>query len=86
MTQIAVKVPEALLGAVDEAVADGMFASRSQAVRAGLETVLRARREDRLVLRYAEALRAVPETDRELAAARRLALSAIDDEPWDPSW
>lgn len=85
-TQIAVKLPDELLGELDRLVERGAFASRSQAVRAGLEAVVAAGRQAELTARYREAYARVPETEEELHDAARLARQAIEDEPWERWW
>lgn len=84
--QVAVKLPDELLASLDELVRDGTFASRSEAVRAGAEAVVAARRRADLELRYAAALERAPETAEEIAEAERLAIEAINDEPWERWW
>ncbi len=84
--QIAVKLPDDLVGALDRLVDEGSFASRSQAVRTGLETVIAGRRRDELDRRYLDAAIRLPETPDEMADATRLALDAIHDEPWERWW
>lgn len=86
MTQIAVKLPDEMLGEIDRLVDRGAFANRSQAVRAGLELVVAARRRQELDQRYRDAFDRVPETREELADATRSAIDAIDDEPWERWW
>jgi Arc/MetJ-type ribon-helix-helix transcriptional regulator len=84
--QIAVKLPDTLANDLDRLVARGDFENRSQAVREGLETVLAARERERLRERYRAVLAQHPETPRELADARRLAVESIEDEPWERWW
>lgn len=84
--QIAVKVPDELLGEVDRLVERGAFASRSQAIRSGLEAMVSSLHRRDLDQRYRDAFASLPETDDELADARRLAADAIRDEPWEPWW
>lgn len=86
MTQIAVKLPEHLVAAVDQLVADGAFASRSAAVRRGLEDMVDRQRRSRIDREFAEGFRRSPDTAQELADATRLAVGAIDDEPWVKWW
>lgn len=86
VTQIAVKLPDRLVRAVDALVADGRYPSRSSAVRAGLDLVLAQARDDAVEQAFAAGFARRPETDAELAEARRLAVEAIDDEPWEPWW
>lgn len=85
-TQIAVKLPEATLAVVDRLVAEGRFDSRSQAVRAGLDRILREARSAELDRAFAAGFARHPERDDELEDARRLAIDAIADEPWKPWW
>ena len=84
--QIAVKLPEEIVAQVDKLVFSGGFASRSQAVRRGLEMVVDAARSHELDRRYREAFAEQPETPTELAEAERLAAEAINEEPWVPWW
>ncbi|MEO6629871.1 MAG: ribbon-helix-helix domain-containing protein [Aquihabitans sp.] len=86
MTQIAVKLPEALVRELDELVAQGLFPSRSSAVRRALEIIVSVQRRDAIEEAYANGYREVPETESELAEARRLATQAIENEPWEKWW
>lgn len=49
------------LAAVDEAVASGRFASRSEALRAGLALLLRERREEQIQAAYRRGYAAAPQ-------------------------
>ena len=84
--QIAVKVPDDLLGEVDRLVEQGAFESRSQAIRSGLETMVAGRRRDEIGRAYREAMTRLPETDEEMADATRLAIESINEEPWERWW
>lgn len=84
--QVAVKLPDGLMGEVDRLVEGGEFASRSQAIRRGLEVLVAQRRRDELAEQYREAMAQHPETEAELAEAHRLAIDAIDEEPWERWW
>lgn len=84
--QIAIKLPDEMVGELDELVEGGAFESRSQAVRAGVEAVVADRRRKQLEQRYRDALARMPETEAELAEAGRLAADAIADEPWERWW
>jgi len=86
MTQIAVKLPDGLVRELDELVAQGLFPTRSSAVRRGVEIVVSGQRRDALDEAYANGYREVPESESELAEARRLATQAIDAEPWQKWW
>ncbi len=86
MTQIAVKLPDELVRELDELVAQGRFSSRSSAVRRAVEIIVTAQRREAVDEAYAKGYRHAPESDRELAEAKRLATQAIEDEPWDKWW
>ena len=86
MTQIAVKLPDALVRELDQLVAQGLFPSRSSAVRRAIEAIVAGQRRDSHERAYADGYRRVPESESELAEAKRLAKQAIDDEPWDKWW
>jgi Arc/MetJ-type ribon-helix-helix transcriptional regulator len=84
--QIAVKLPEELLEAVDGLVEAGRFDSRSEAVRAGLGILVRRSERQRIDRAFAEGFERVPDSPEELESARRLGVEAIEDEPWEPWW
>jgi Arc/MetJ-type ribon-helix-helix transcriptional regulator len=84
--QIAVKIPEQMLEAVDGLVAAGRYSSRSSAVRAGLTLVVRQADREEVDRAFADGFRRRSETPQELDDARRLAIEAIEDEPWEPWW
>jgi Arc/MetJ-type ribon-helix-helix transcriptional regulator len=84
--QVAVKLPDGLASELDRLVEGGAFDSRSQALRAGLETIISARQRAQLDARYRDALARVPETSQEIAEAAHLAVEAIHEEPWEPWW
>jgi Arc/MetJ-type ribon-helix-helix transcriptional regulator len=80
--QIAVRLPEELLVALDDLVSKGVYESRAAAVRAGIETVMeleRRRRTDRAVV---EGYRRIPPTAAEREAAIASLREAIAEEPW----
>lgn len=85
MTQIAVKLPDGLVRDLDDLVAQGLFSSRSSAVRRAVEMIVMGQRREALEEAYANGYRQVPESESELAEAERLARQAIEDEPW-PKW
>jgi Arc/MetJ-type ribon-helix-helix transcriptional regulator len=86
MTQIAVKLPDDLVKAVDDLVASGRFPSRSSAVRRGLEALVSAQHREELDRRYEQGYRAAPESESEISEAIRLGVQAIHDEPWEKWW
>ena len=86
MTQIAVKLPDALVQDLDNLVAQGIFPNRSAAVRRAVEAIVARQRRDDLDRAYVEGYRRWPESELEMAEAERLAEQAIEDEPWDKWW
>lgn len=85
-TQIAVKLSEAVVAALDDLVAQGRFDNRSAAVRAGIDMVTSQAREEAIDRAFTEGFRRSPETAEEIREAYRLGLAAIEDEPWEPWW
>lgn len=71
---------------VDALVSEGVFASRSAAVRHGLLAVLASHRRQEIDRSYEEGYRRAPETDAEMLEATRLAVDAIREEPWEKWW
>ncbi len=86
MTQIAVKLPDALVQELDDLVSQGVFPNRSSAVRLAVEAIIARQRREVLERAFLDGYRRLPESDGELAEARRLAEQAINDEPWDKWW
>ncbi|MEZ5121159.1 MAG: hypothetical protein R2736_06235 [Solirubrobacterales bacterium] len=84
--QIAVKLPDELVHAIDGLVERGAFPNRSQAVRMGLEAMVAASERQEAEQLYRDAVARVPETEAELDEATRLAIEAIHDEPWERWW
>jgi Arc/MetJ-type ribon-helix-helix transcriptional regulator len=84
--QIAVKLPESLLSQLDALVAEGRFTSRSAAVRAGIEAIAADTRRQVIDDAFRDGFRRVPESSAEVDDARRLAVEAIEDEPWERWW
>jgi Arc/MetJ-type ribon-helix-helix transcriptional regulator len=84
--QIAVKLPDRLLAEIDALVDEGAFASRSEAVRHGVEALVRQRERRRIDGAFTDGFRRHPDRDDELAEATRLAVEAINDEPWERWW
>ena len=84
--QIAVKLPDELVGELDRLIDAGWFESRSHAVRSGLEAAVAAQRGRELDQRYRAAFDRQPETPEEIAEAQRLGVEAISEEPWERWW
>lgn len=80
MSQIAVRLSEGELRLLDQAVAEGSFASRAQAVRAGIRLLERELRELRIAGSYRDAYASAPVSEAEtrvLDAALQLAGDAL---------
>jgi Arc/MetJ-type ribon-helix-helix transcriptional regulator len=86
MTQIAVKLPDGLVKALDALVEAGRFESRSHAVRYGVEHLVRSDERRRIDEAFRSGFAEHPETPAELEDARRLAIDSIEDEPWEKWW
>jgi Arc/MetJ-type ribon-helix-helix transcriptional regulator len=84
--QIAVKLPDELVAGLDDLVRAGRFPSRSNGVRRALEVLLAAEQRRRVEAAFAEGFRRLPDDGSELDEATRLAVEAIEDEPWERWW
>jgi Arc/MetJ-type ribon-helix-helix transcriptional regulator len=82
MAQLVTRVEDDLAAAVDELVAAGVVASRSEAVRLGLERLVDRFRRDEIGSRILRGYRAVPQTDEELGWADEASVRMITDESW----
>jgi Arc/MetJ-type ribon-helix-helix transcriptional regulator len=84
--QIAVKLPDELVAAVDRLVDDDRFASRSEVVRAGLQRMVADAANRTIDQAFADGVCAHPDTDDDVQRATALAIESIDDEPWEKWW
>lgn len=82
MAQLVTRVDDELATAVDKLVEEGVVASRSEAVRVGLEELVDRHRRHRIGRRIAEAYRAVPQTPAEVGWADDSTRQMITEEPW----
>lgn len=85
-TQIAVRLPAELVAEIDRLIQSGAFGNRSEAVRAGLVLLAERRRSRALDDAFAKGFGRLPEQPEELAEAHRLAVEAINKEPWEKWW
>ena len=65
-TQIPIRIPDEDAKRIDEIVATGRYASRSEVLRQGLELILREEREREIVESYRRAFAAEPEEESEI--------------------
>ena len=82
MAQLVTRVDDDLAAAVDELVEAGMVASRSEAVRLGLERLVGRWRRDMIGKQIASGYRERPQTESEVGWADESSVRMIADEPW----
>lgn len=82
MAQMVTRLDDDLLAEVDELVAEGVAASRSEAVRLGLERLVDQERRHRIGTRIAESYRRQPQSDDELAGLDEATRTLVEEEPW----
>ena len=82
MAQLVTRVDDDLAAAVDGLVAAGVVASRSEAVRLGLERLVDRFRRDEIGARIANGYLAHPQTEAEVGWADASSLRMIAEEPW----
>ena len=80
--QLVTRVPDSLAEAVDALVERGVFASRSDAVRAGLEAVVDRERRDAIGRAIADGYRRIPQDADDLAWSDAMTSAMIAEEPW----
>jgi Arc/MetJ-type ribon-helix-helix transcriptional regulator len=80
--QLVTRVPDDLLAAVDKLVAEGVFGSRSEAVRAGLAVVLERQRREATGKAIADGYRRIPQQDDDLTWTDAASAAMIAEEPW----
>ena len=84
--QIAVKLPNELLAAVDRLVDDDRYANRSEIVRAGLKRIVADAAGHTIDQAFADGVAAHPDTEDDVQRATTLAIESIEDEPWEKWW
>ena len=82
MAQLVTRVDDGLVERIDELVADGVVASRSEAVRLGLESLLERTRRSRIAAEIVEAYRRRPQVEAEVGWADEATARMIAYEPW----
>jgi Arc/MetJ-type ribon-helix-helix transcriptional regulator len=80
--QLVTRVPDAVAKAVDGLVRAGVFASRSDAVRAGLEAVVERERRDAIGRAIVDGYRRTPQDEDDLAWPDAATSAMIAEEPW----
>ncbi len=82
MPQLVTRVDDALVDAIDELVEAGLVASRSDAVRVGLERLIDSHRRAEVGRRIVAGYRDRPQTDDEVGWADQATEAMIAEEPW----
>lgn len=82
MQQLVTRVDDQLADAIDALVAEGVFGSRSDAVRAGLRAIVDRYRRAQVAAAIVEAYQARPQTDDEYSWSDEATREMIADEPW----
>ena len=80
--QLVTRVPDEVVAAIDDLVREGVFDSRSDAVRAGLSTVIDRRRRVAVGRAIAEGYRHLPQVDDDLRWSDAASAAMIAEEPW----
>lgn len=84
--QIAVKLPDDLVASLDRLVEEGVLPNRSVGIRRAVEQLLEAEARRRIDASFTAGFSRCPDDGAELAEATRLAIDAIEDEPWERWW
>jgi Arc/MetJ-type ribon-helix-helix transcriptional regulator len=82
MTQLVARVDDSLVAAIDDLVAAGVVASRSEAMRIGLQSLVENHRKRQVGQRIVDAYRRLPQTEEELSGIDASTRALIDEEPW----
>lgn len=80
--QLVTRVPDSVAKAVDGLVEAGVFTSRSDAVRAGLEAVVERERREVIGRAIVEGYRRIPQDADDLGWADFATSAMIAEEPW----
>jgi len=80
--QLVTRVPDEVVNVIDEMVREGVFASRSDAVRAGLRAITDRCRRDAVGQAIVDGYRRVPPSDDDLLWPDTATAAMIAEEPW----
>jgi Arc/MetJ-type ribon-helix-helix transcriptional regulator len=80
--QLVTRVPDDVIAAVDKLVHEGVFRSRSEAVRAGLAVVVERQRRAATGRAIADGYRRLPQREDDLAWADAASAAMIAEDPW----
>ncbi len=82
MAQVVARLNNDLVAAVDDLVSEGVFESRSDAIRRALEFVVDRQRRKRIGEAIVDGYRRIPQTEEETAWAEASTIAMIEEEPW----
>lgn len=82
MAQLVTRVDDDLIAAVDQLVATGVVASRSEAVRLGLQRLLDRHRRDQVGARIVASYLERPQDEHDVGWADESSVRMIAEEPW----
>jgi Arc/MetJ-type ribon-helix-helix transcriptional regulator len=80
--QLVTRVPDDVMAAVDRLVREGVFESRSEAVRVGLAVVVERQRREATGKAIVDGYRRIPQRDDDLPWADAASAAMIAEEPW----
>lgn len=81
-TQLAIRLPDETLEALDWLVVRCKFSSRTEAMRCAIEAAIKAEQSRAIDEQYREAYARVPQTDDEVAHLEHQRFGHLDDEDW----
>jgi Arc/MetJ-type ribon-helix-helix transcriptional regulator len=82
MAQLVTRVDDRLLADVDALVSEGVAATRSDAVRLGLEALVEQHRRQRAGQTIADAYRRHPQNQEDVAGLDEATRALVAEEPW----
>lgn len=82
MAQLVTRLEDRLLAEVDELVSEGVAATRSEAVRLGLEVLVERHRRQQVGQAIVDAYRRHPQDDEEIAGLDEATRALVGEEPW----
>jgi Arc/MetJ-type ribon-helix-helix transcriptional regulator len=82
MAQFVTRIDDRMARDIDALVAEGVVASRSEAVRRGLEDLIDRHRRARTGRAIIDGYRRIPQTEAEIGWADEATRRMIRDEPW----
>jgi Arc/MetJ-type ribon-helix-helix transcriptional regulator len=82
IAQLVTRVDDRLLAAVDALVDEGVAATRSDAVRIGLEGLVERHRRQKTGQAIVDAYQQHPQSEDELAGLNEATRALVEEEPW----